>query len=252
MEEIINNAINKSLNKAKCDSLKEIANNLGIDMGKLKKQDIVQKVKEEIKSKSISQRINILKQSSIPFAIHVKDIINNEIPIDEIIRLGICLNLTELLKSCDLSTKFTNECNLENKDDKIISPGCVDKKVQGLYLLTIRKQDHDVDYIVKIGSFAESQGMKKRIDSFGGGNYETGSATNKWFQAFIKMAIEQGYTAKFTYYLIERQTKITIYDLFDRELEMMPYITRPLETQLFEKYHELNHNISPIFGANCL
>ena len=233
-------------------NLKLIATELNLTIEKAKKEEIISKIMEQMETKSIKTKINILKKTNTSFAIHVKDVISNNIPVENIIDTGICLPLDKLMNTPELCSKFTNECSLENKNDKIISPDCVNKQTQGLYVLTIRKREEDVDYIVKIGSFAESQGMKKRIDSFGGGNYDTGSATNKWFQSFVKMAIEQDYTAKFTYYLIERQQKITILDLFDEESEMMPYITRPLETQLFNKYHELNHNISPIFGANCL
>lgn len=252
MDTLLNDAINKAIKKAKLPNLKHIATELGLSVEKEKKTEITSKIMEELNSKRIKQKIDILKITNTPFAIHVKDLISNSILVDNIIYTGICLPLDKLLNTPELLSKFTNECSLENKNDKIISPDCVNKQTQGLYVLTIRKREEDVDYIVKIGSFAESQGMKKRIDSFGGGNYDTGSATNKWFQSFVKMAIEQDYTAKFTYYLIERQKKITILDLFDEETEMMPYITRPLETQLFNKYHELNHNISPIFGANCL
>ena len=92
--------------------------------------------------------------------------------------------------------------------------------------------------------------MFKRICSFGGGNHETGSATNKWFQRFIKKALAEGYTSKFTYYN-KVQEKIII-DSLDGEMEMTPYVMRPLETQLFKKYNVSNSNIPPIFGSNCL
>ena len=120
--------------------------------------------------------------------------------------------------------------------------------MQGLYIHTIEK--NGIDYITKLGSFAESQGMFKRICSFGGGNYETGSATNKWFQEFVKKALNEGYSSKFTYYN-KIQEKIIINGL-DGEMEMMPYVMRPLESQLFHKYNKSNYNIPPIFGSNCL
>ena len=134
-------------------------------------------------------------------------------------------------------------------NDTIKSMNCIPVEGQGLYILTISK--NNIDYIVKLGSFAESQGMYKRICSFGGGNYETGSLTNKWFQRFIKKALMQGYTSKFTYYN-KIQEKIIINNLDGDTIEMMPYVMRPLETELFKKYNNTNCNIPPIFGSNCL
>ena len=65
------------------------------------------------------------------------------------------------------------------------------------------------------------------------------------------MVLEQGYTSKFTYYN-KIQEKIKVENLDGGETEIIPYVIRPLETELFEKYISANSNIPPIFGSNCL
>jgi hypothetical protein len=212
---------------------------------------LINEVNEKLNNKSTSGKIDIFRKNNIGFEIEVKDLLKIEdFDIDELIELNLCLTLDKFMNdNPKLAYKFTNTCDLVNINNTIKSLNCAPCEVQGLYILTINK--NNIDYIVKLGSFAESQGMYKRICSFGGGNYETGSATNKWFQAFIKKALEQNYTSKFTYYNKEHEN-ILIDNLDDEKVEMSPYVMRPLETQLFKKYNLSNSNIPPIFGSNCL
>lgn len=88
--------------------------------------------------------------------------------------------------------------------------------------------------------------MSNRIKSFGGGCYSTGSRTNQWFQKFIGKAIQ----CKF-YYYENIQKSIQTMGLKNKLLKIIPYIIRPLETELFDIYLKTNHNIPPIFGSNC-
>lgn len=214
------------------------------------KKDLVSEIKLKLDTLTIDQQIHIIKDANIGLELEVKNILEKNVNIDELIAIGICLPLNIFLEdnSC-LQELFVNTCDLENINNCVKSTNCVPFEVQGLYALTICK--NEINYIVKLGSFAESQGMFKRICSFGGGNHETGSLTNKWFQRFIKKALAEGYTSKFTYYN-KIQEKISITDLSGNQIEMMPYVMRPLETQLFQKYSKSNHNIPPIFGSNCL
>ena len=214
------------------------------------KKDLVSEIKMKLYTLTIDQQIHIIKDANIGFELEVKNILEKNVNIDELIESGICLPLNIFLEDnpC-LQELFVNTCDLENINNCVKSTNCVPFEVQGLYALTICK--NEINYIVKLGSFAESQGMFKRICSFGGGNHETGSLTNKWFQRFIKKALAEGYTSKFTYYN-KIQEKISITDLSGNQIEMMPYVMRPLETQLFQKYSKSNHNIPPIFGSNCL
>jgi hypothetical protein len=258
-EDLITTAIQKKIEKSLLNDSQQLAISLGVgiskDMDKNKqknkqKKHLVNDIKDKLQILSTDEKIDHIKKCKIGMELEVKHILENEIPIDELINIGICLPLHEFLeKNPELCDKFTNTCDLENVNNNIKSSNCVACEVQGLYILTINK--NGIDYIVKLGSFAESQGMFKRICSFGGGNHETGSATNKWFQRFIKKALAQGYTSKFTYYN-KIQEKINITDMDGNLIEMMPYVMRPLETQLFKKYNETNHNIPPIFGSNCL
>lgn len=260
ISDLIDGAIHKKIEKtSSLNELQQLAISLDIGISKdmdnnkqknKQKKDLIADIKDKLPNLSTAEKIDHMKKCNIGIEIEVKHILEHDIEIDELIKIGICLPLDRFLeKNPELRDKFTNTCDLENVNNNIKSSNCVACEVQGLYILTINK--NDVDYIVKLGSFAESQGMFKRICSFGGGNHETGSATNKWFQKFIKKALAQGYTSKFTYYN-KMQEKIHITDMDGDSVEMMPYVMRPLETQLFKKYNETNHNIPPIFGSNCL
>jgi len=221
----------KALTKAKTENIKAIATHLDVSL------DDPTKGKRGKGKKAL---------------IEVKKLLEHEIPLQRIIDSQICLPLNVFLEQnpC-LQRLFISSCDLVNENNTIKSNNCQVEECQGLYALTI-SPDGLTDYIVKLGSFAETQGLSKRITSFGGGNYETGSLTNKWFQRFIKRAIADGYSAKFTYFNNSVQKKIMVQDLNGEEIEMMPYVMRPLETQLFTKYSESNDRIPPIFGSNCL
>lgn len=216
------------------------------------KQKINETLKKEtssgIKTLSCTDNIEIIKKLNLGIQFEVKYLF--EISIDYLINLDLCLTLDKFFsENSKLKNKFNNSCDLVHENNSIISKNCIPEKIQGLYILTISK--HNIDYIIKLGSFAESQGMHKRITSFGGGNYDTGSATNKWFQKFVKKAMEEGYTSKFTYYN-KLQEKMEIENLDDEKIEIVPYVVRQLETELFVKYNSTNNNIPPIFGSNCL
>lgn len=258
INKLLNKTIDKKLTKQKTEQLISLAEKLNIDILKIKngknakktKTDLLNDIKCVTKSLSSEEIIEKMKNSKIGIDIEVKNILDNDIGIDELISLNLCLTLQKFFEENPvIEGLFNNTCDLININDTIKSNNCVAIQVQGLYILTISK--NDIDYIVKLGSFAESQGMSKRICSFGGGNYDTGSLTNKWFQRFIKKALEQGYTSKFTYYN-RFQENIKINNLDGDTIEMMPYIMRPLETELFKKYNSTNYNIPPIFGSNCL
>jgi hypothetical protein len=258
VDKLLKDTIYKKLKKQNVESLNTLANNLNIEVKEIKPNGKIQKKKRinllndiecVIKSLSSREKVEKMKISNIGIEIEVKHILDYDIDINEFISLGLCLPLQRFFEeNPDLQADFTNSCDLINISDTIKSNNCNPVEVQGLYILTISK--NDIDYIVKLGSFAESQGMYKRICSFGGGNYETGSLTNKWFQRFIKKALEQGYTSKFTYYN-RYQEKIIINNLDGEPIEMIPYVMRPLETELFIKYYNTNNNIPPIFGSNC-
>lgn len=245
----------KQLQKVKVNDLKNVAEHIneeikrrdGTNRDKVK-SDLYQDVSLNLKN-NLSV-IQIIKETNLGCKPEVKDLIDN-VSVDTIIESGICLTKEAFFNNYpSYSTKFTKEVKLHNHNNNIRYIECSDDISQGLYILTITKGDGN-DYIVKLGSYAETQGIKRRIDSFGGGNYETGSATNKWFQRFIKNAIEQGYTAKFSCYDYKIIEKYQIIDLNNNILDVDPYIIRPLETQLFEHYNLSNHNITPIFGSNC-
>lgn len=259
INDYINEAFNKKLETLKTPQLTILANELNIEINKIKingnikkkiKKELLQDINYKIKCLSCQERIDLIKKTKIGIELEVKHILNKNIDIDELININVCLPLDKFLQeNPNINTLFTNTCNLVNINNSIKSENCLPNEVQGLYILTICK--NNINYIVKLGSFAESQGMYKRICSFGGGNYDTGSLTNKWFQAFIKKAIEKGYSSKFTYYN-KIQEKILIDNLDGEKIEMMPYVIRPLETELFRKYNMTNNNIPPIFGSNCL
>ena len=251
--------INTKLKKLKCEPINSLANTLHIEVEKIKsngktakknKSELLPEIENKLKILSNQELIKTMKNTRIGMELEVKNILDNNIDIDDLTNLNICLTLeTFFEKNPNIKPLFDTTCDLVNVKDAIKSVNCMLLKVQGLYILTISK--NNIDYIVKLGSFAESQGMFSRICSFGGGNYETGSLTNKWFQRFIKKAIEQGYTSKFTYYNRVQET-ILIDNLDGDKIEMTPYVMRPLESDLFKKYNTSNYNIPPIFGSNCL
>lgn len=250
---------NKNLKKLKLNPLISLAGVLDIKVKKFKpngkstnktKTELINDIEYKMKLLPIEEIIEILKTEKIGIELEVKHLLESNIDIDDLVKLDICLPIKKLFEeNPKLQELFSETCDLENINDTIKSNNCLAVQLQGLYILTISK--NNIDYIIKLGSFAESQGMSKRICSFGGGNYETGSLTNKWFQRFIKKAIEQGYTSKFTYNN-RNQEKIKILNLDGDTIEMVPYIMRPLESELFKKYNKINCNISPIFGSNCL
>lgn len=250
---------NKNLKKLKIIQLTSLADVLDIEVKKIKsngnstnktKTELINDIECKMKLLPIEEIIEILKTAKIGIELEVKHLLESNIDIDDLVKLDICLPIKKLFKeNPKLQELFSETCDLVNINDTIKSNNCLPVEIQGLYILTISK--NNIDYIVKLGSFAESQGMSKRICSFGGGNYETGSLTNKWFQRFIKKALEQGYTSKFTYNN-RNQEKIKILNLDGDTIEMIPYVMRPLESDLFEKYNKTNYNIPPIFGSNCL
>lgn len=258
--ELIQTATTNVLKKLKVDKLHLLANELGVsllvevDSSKKKKKvkkDLIDELKQKLLAMNSTELVIIAKDIKLPIEIEVKEILLRKIEAKTVTDSGICLLLNEFLEQnpC-LQERFTLSCNLSNENDTVKSNNCVPCETQGLYILTIGLSG--LDYIVKLGSFAETQGLFKRITSFGGGNHETGSLTNKWFQRFIKQALAEGFTAKFTYYNKTDQQKINITDMNGEQIDMMPYIMRPLESQLFEKYRNSNNYIPPIFGSNCL
>jgi hypothetical protein len=259
MDTLIIESINKKLDKLKLEQISSLAKELNVEPDKLKangksqkknKKELLQDIMEAFKTLSCQQIKDVVKKIKMGFELEVKNILSKSVDIDDLIESGVCLTLDKFLQeNPSINTLFTNKCDLVNINNTIKSENCPQFEVQGLYILTISK--NNIDYIVKLGSFAESQGMYKRICSFGGGNYETGSLTNKWFQEFIKRALNAGYTSKFTYYN-KIQEKILIDNLDGGKVEMTPYVMRPLETELFKKYNNTNDNIPPIFGSNCL
>ena len=221
----------------------------------------LKKAKDLFTKEMITENLNTImssiKNHKLGLKIEVKKLLKEDINIDDIVKSEICLKLNDFLDiNSNLKNKFNNEINLikkpkENGDYNITYENKNDKEeIQGLYILTIRKKNTKDDYIVKLGSYAETQGIHGRIGSFGGGNCDTGSLTNKWFQKFIKKAIDQDYTSKFIYYN-KKTEKIKINNLDDDEIDIIPYVVRNLETELFEKYLYTNNNIPPIFGSNC-
>lgn len=252
-------AFGKALKKVKTEVIKRLANELElvlIDPTKGKKAkgktELIEEIKAKVSSVDEKTLIDIARRMGLPMEVEVKKLLEFEIPLQRIIDSQICLPLNVFMEeNPDVQDKFSLTCDLVNDNNTIKSKNCKPEEVQGLYILTICP-DGITDYIVKLGSFAETQGLSKRITSFGGGNYETGSLTNKWFQRFIKRTIGEGWTAKFTYFNNVAQQKIMVKDLNGEEIEMMPYVMRPLESQLFRKYSESNNGIPPIFGSNCL
>jgi hypothetical protein len=251
----------KALTKAKTENIKTIATYLEVSLddpakekgkkGKGKKM-LIEEITAKVGDLDEKALVVLARNAKLPIEVEVKKLLEHEIPLERIIGSQICLPLNVFLeKNPCLQRLFVSSCDLVNENNTVKSNNCQVEECQGLYALTICP-DGVTDYIVKLGSFAETQGLSKRITSFGGGNYDTGSLTNKWFQRFIKKALAEGYTSKFTYFNNSAQKKIIVQDLNGEQIEMMPYVMRPLETQLFIKYSESNDSIPPIFGSNCL
>lgn len=248
--------IKNEIAKLKKKKLELILTDLNIEYPKnLKKaKDLFTK---EMITENLNTIMSSIKNHKLGLKIEVKKLLDKNINIDDIVKSGICLKLYDFLDAnSELKNKFNNEINLikkskENGKCTITYENKIDKeKHQGLYILTIKKKNTEDDYIVKLGSYAETQGIYGRINSFGGGNYDTGSFTNKWFQKFITKAIDEDYTSKFIYFN-KKTDKIMINNLDDKVQYIKPYVVRDLETQLFKKYLKTNNNIPPIFGSNC-
>ncbi len=259
LKNILIKEISRKLKKEKIHNLIILSGILNIELYKIKtngkhknktKNELLFEIDSLIESLTLKEITEKIKASKIGVDIEVKHILDNDIIIDDVINLEICLTLEEFFKKNPvIKPLFNNTCDLVNVNNTIKSNNCIPNETQGLYILTISK--NNIDYIVKLGSFAETQGMYKRICSFGGGNYTTGSLTNQWFQKFIKAALKQGYKSKFTYYN-HIQEKIKINSLDGEIMEIIPYVMRHLESDLFKKYYNTNYNIPPIFGSNCL
>lgn len=205
------------------------------------------------------ERLKLYKKHFI-YEIYIKDIIKYNIAFSLLTENNICLKLNKLLnfKRNNILIKklFTNTIYLSYSNNKIIPnnesdhnlnsfslPSILSLKKQGLYLLCVDK------FIVKIGSFSESQGIGGRINSFNGGRYDSGSITNKWFQQFIRECLINNLTCYFKVYFHDiEEMKINIFGL---DTLIIPYVIRKFETELFSIYLTLNNNIPPIFGKNC-
>jgi hypothetical protein len=259
LKQLLINEVSRKLKKEKIQNLITLSGILNIDVLKIKsngtyktktKNELLMNIVSLIDTLPLEEIMVKLKASKMGVDIEVKHILDDDINIDDVISLGICLSLDVFFeKNPVIKPLFKNTCDLINVNNTIKSNNCIPNEIQGLYILTISK--NNTDYIVKLGSFAETQGMYKRICSFGGGNYTTGSLTNQWFQKFIKKALKQGYKSKFTYYN-HIQERIRINNLDGETIEIMPYVMRYLESDLFKKYNNTNYNIPPIFGSNCL
>jgi hypothetical protein len=254
-KEIIIDSCKRLLNERK-EIIINISKKLDLEIkNRMTKREIFNLILPQLKTLKNNEIIDILKESNISsnkIKIEVKNLLSKNININTLIESGCCLTLQDFFEqNIILKKKFLNTCNLINVNNKIVGSDIKCKKIQGLYILSIKKKDDNKDYIIKLGSFAESQGMKKRLESFGGGNYDTGSSTNKWFQNFLKKVIEENYTVKMTYYEYE-MNKIEITGLNDKTKEVTPYVIREVETELFNMYLSSNSQIAPIFGSNCL
>ncbi len=263
-------------NNLKVSTLKCIADGIGVDTFtsvKTKKGTFKSKTKnvlihdiqfllklDECKGKHFDSSVIILNQN-IRNPLRIKDFFSFKPEMFDFINGSIPLLEEEFL---NFTTKrgvayrdiFNYQLNLVVKDTKngttvTAIPDENSKKIeQGVYLLSVKNQFHQW-VIIKIGSFAETQGMSKRIQSFGGGNHETGSATNKWFQRAIKYFISCELECRFTYRL--KFVKNTIDDdpMYDEPEEIKPYYIRKAETRAFEVHNLLNNGNCPIFGENC-
>jgi len=213
-----------------------------------RKAAVKERILDELHDKPVGDVVDVFRSSAIGFKYKLKT--DQQFTVVDLVNSGICLPLDVLFNVHPfLAEKFKMECSLVNINNNITSVNCVKNTIQGLYILSILVDN--VDYIVKLGSFAQSQGLFSRICSFGGGNYETGSSTNKLFQWFIKKVVTEGHSAKFTYYEHE-QASVTTEDITGDAIVVIPDVIRHQESTLFRLYGEANGNISPIFGSNCL
>ena len=261
---------NMKWNKLKLSTLKNIANILSINTAtteKTKKGTFKSKTKN-ILSRDIADVANdnpsvIIFNEDIRNPLRIKDFficeeemsnfVNGSIPLKEDDFLNFTTKRGDIYR--DL---FNYQLNLVVKDTKnggttiTAIPDENSKKIeQGVYLLSV-KNTNGIWVIIKIGSFAETQGMSKRIQSFGGGNHETGSATNKWFQKAIKYFINCGLECRFTYRLKFVKNIIDDDPMYDEPKEIKPYLIREAETRAFEVHNLLNNGNCPIFGENCM
>lgn len=253
---ILKKNIFKSINTNKLNPLKYACLKLTLNVtqqGRIKKITYKNKLTHHFESITNSEElVKELKKSNLGIKLSMKEFLKENISVDTIIKSDICLTNQQFINTYPLAnSKFNQTCSLYINEDGsksvVKSKDCIHVVIQGLYKLIIEKNNES--YIVKLGSFAETQGMSKRITSFGGGNYDTGSLTNKWFQEFIKHSISSGYSARFEYYNKDVNTT-TITNLDDEEEQILPYVMRTLENALFKKYIQNNANIPPIFGAN--
>ena len=270
----------KVIDNSKVDDLNLIVEKYSVDIIKIDKK---YKSKSQIKKLNKTKKKNLLKKlmkeinTNDVLNIHfnqnhkltLRDIDNKETETNETdmflkyLKSNHPLDLTTFLNDNRLKN-FNNECELKlekmnnNKkgkllnDSKIQALNCDEtfkQKKQGLYILSVCIDN--IWKIIKLGSFAETQGLCGRLSSFGGGSYETGSGTNKWFIKYVSFLLENNMRVKFNYYLKEVKPIIIEDDLLTTKTEIIPYLIRPLETELFKIYFELNKNRNPIFGSNC-
>ena len=249
MDAVIRNACIKQIKSLKVAQLDSMLSLLSV-ASLSKKSDKTEAVTAELLKLEPHEIVNKMRQSGMGLTVEVKELLDKNIEVKDVAASGLCGRLDQFIDAePNVKARFVKRCDLVLNNDVVTSTNCAKNEVQGLYMLTMEKDG--VTHIVKMGSFAETQGMAKRIASFGGGCYETGSLTNKWFQRFMKKALVDGYACQFVYYENEEQVAITTTDLDGNPLTTMPYVMRPKETQLFDKYNAFNGNIPPIFGSNC-
>jgi len=236
------------------------------------------KSKNQIIKLNKTKKTNLLKKLIIEVKINTNDVLNihfnknHKLTLNNIDNTDMFLKYLKSNHPLDLATflndnrlkNFNNECELKlekmnnNKKGKLLNNSKIQalncdetfkQKKQGLYILSVYIDN--IWKIIKLGSFAETQGLCGRLSSFGGGSYETGSGTNKWFIKYVSFLLENNMRVKFNYYLKEVKPIIIEDDLLTTETEIIPYLIRALETELFKIYFELNKNRNPIFGSNC-
>lgn len=239
-------SININLNdstKVKKKTLKHLENEIynKIDFNTLVNNPNIQinlKVKDVLFSTNlITEYIN----SQIPCRLQQFLSFNN---MNDIFDNHLDLHCSKISKETQLPIVYKTSYKKNETDPEFL------KKSQGLYLLTLENNQKEW-IIVKIGSFAESQGLKGRLDSFGGGNYETGSITNKWFQQFCKIILIDLNLKMKMYYHVWNQPIQTIQHPL-QTLDMTCYIMRPYESICFDIYRKINNYNEPLFGSNCL
>lgn len=228
-----------------------------IKLNKTKKINLLKKLIEEINTNDVLN-IHFNKKHKLTLKIFSDpDIFLKYLKSNHPLNLDTFLNDNRL-------KNFNNECELKlekmnnNKKGKLLNNSKIQalncdeifkQKKQGLYILSVYIDN--IWKIIKLGSFAETQGLCGRLSSFGGGSYETGSDTNKWFIKYVSFLLENNMKVKFNYYLKDVKPIIIEDGLLTTKTEIIPYIMRTLETELFKIYFELNKNRNPIFGSNC-